>query len=181
MKRTILTTERLILRIADDSDTHFIYNLLNSPKWLQYIGDRGIKSLDDAGDYINNKLVRSYAENGYGLYVMVLKDSKIPIGICGFVKRDYLDEVDIGFAIQEDYERNGFTYEAAIATLKYAETVLNFNKVYAITSKDNIASQNLLKKLGFEFTSYINEPVSNEEISLFTREILESISTLKPH
>ena len=177
MNKTILTTDRLLLRVAHISDKHFIYNLLNSPKWLKYIGDRGIKSLENAAEYINEKLIGSLSKSGYGLYVMALKDSKIPIGICGFVKREYLDEVDIGFAIQEEYERNGFTYEAAIAILDYGKLVLNFNKVYAITSKDNTASQNLLLKLGFEFASFIIEPASNEEISLFKREASGSEST----
>ena len=167
--KIVLSTNRLNLREARLSDKHFIFRLMNSPKWLKYIWDRGIKSLKNAEDYIKEKLIDSYEILGFGLYVMELKDSKDPIGLCGFVKRDYLDTEDIGFAIREEYEGKHYTYESALAILKYGESNLGITKIHAITSKDNVASQKLLLKLGFEFTSFIIEPTSNEEISLYTR------------
>jgi ribosomal-protein-alanine N-acetyltransferase len=170
LSKIILETNRLILREADLSDNQFFYELLNSPKWLKYIGDRGIKTLKNAEDYINDKLINSYKSNGYGLYVYELKESHIPIGICGFIKRDYLESEDIGFALLPEYERTGYTYEIALATLNYGENKLSINKVYAITSNDNVASQELLKKLGFNFKSQIMEPGSDEEILLFLKE-----------
>jgi ribosomal-protein-alanine N-acetyltransferase len=168
--KIILNTERLVLREAESSDTQFFYELLNSPKWIRYIGDRGIKTLKNAEDYINDKLINSYKTNGFGLYVYELKESNKPIGICGFIKRDYLDSEDIGFALLPEYERKGYTYEISIAVLENGEKKLGITKVYAITSKDNIASQELLKKLGFNFKSTINDPDSNEEISLYLKE-----------
>lgn len=99
-----------------------------------------------------------------------MKESHTPIGLCGFLKRDYLDAEDIGFALLPEYERKGYTYEAASAVLNYGENQLGLTKVYAITSKDNIASQKLLKKLGLSFKSHINEPSTNEELSFYSRE-----------
>jgi len=169
-KKIIINTERLILREAEPSDNQFFFDLLNTPKWIKYIGDRGIKTLKNAEDYISDKLINSYKTKGYGLYVYELKESHIPIGICGFIKREYLDSVDIGFALLPEYERKGYTYEISIAVLENGEKNLSINNVYAITSKDNIASQELLKKLGFNFKSILNEPDSNEEILLYLKE-----------
>lgn len=170
MATIILNTQHLTLREAESSDNQFFYELLNSPKWLKYIGDRGIKTLNDAEKYIHDKLINSYKINGFGLYVYELKESHKPVGICGFIKRDYLDSEDIGFALLPEYERKGYTYEISIAVLDYGEKNLSINKVYAITSKDNLASQELLIKLGFNFKSYINEPDTNEELLLYSRE-----------
>lgn len=169
-KEIILNTERLVIRKVNLSDNHFIYELLNTPKWLKFIGDRGIKTLKNAEDYINDKIIKSYKTNGFGLYVFELKESNIPIGLCGFIKRDYLDYEDIGFALLPEYERKGYTYEAALAVLKFGENQLGLKKVFAITSKDNTASQELLKKLSFSFKSFITEPSTNEELTLYARE-----------
>jgi [ribosomal protein S5]-alanine N-acetyltransferase len=169
-KKIIINTERLILREAEPSDNQFFFDLLNTPKWIKYIGDRGIKTLNDAEKYISDKLINSYKTNGYGLYVYELKESNIPIGICGFIKREYLDSVDIGFALLPEYERKGYTYEIAVAVLDNGKEKLGSKKVCAITSKDNVASQELLKKLEFNFKSYVYEPDTNEELPLYSRE-----------
>ena len=94
MGNVIFTTKRLIVRFAKISDKQFIFNLLNAPKWLKYIGDRGIKTLKNAEEYIQEKLILNYEKNGFGLYVMEQIETKCPIGICGFVKRDYLDSLE---------------------------------------------------------------------------------------
>lgn len=166
--KIILTTKRLILREAELSDKQFIFDLLNSPKWLKYIGDRNIKTIEDAENYITEKFIQNYSNIGYGFYVMTLKETSSSIGICGFAKRDYLDSPDIGFALLTEYERKGYTYEAAYAMLKYGENELGFTHVLAITSKNNIASQKLLEKLNIKFDSYIIEPSSGEELSLYS-------------
>ncbi len=167
----LLETERLILREAELTDHEFFLNLLNTPKWKQYIGDRGINTNSDSKDYIQERLINNYSANGFGFYVMVLKKSESPIGICGFVKRDFLDYQDFGFALLPAYERKGYTYEAGLSTLKYGENHLGFTKILAITSKENAASQKLLEKLGFESNSTIIEPSSGEGLSLYSKEI----------
>ena len=171
MSNIIFKTNRLILREAELSDSKFFFDLLNSEKWLKYIGDRGIKTLDNAAKYINDKLIKSYKTNGFGLYVYELKESNIPIGICGFIKRDYLDSLDIGFALLPEYERKSYTYEISDAVMKFGRETLGLKKVVAITTEDNIASQKLLNKLGFGFKSYINEPETNEKLLLYSSDV----------
>ena len=128
----------------------FSLPLLNSPNWLQYIGDRQVKTIQDAAAYISGNLIESYQKNGFGLYKMVLIQTGEPIGICGFIKRNYLDFPDLGFAVLPAYEANGYTYEAANTILKYGFSSLHFQSVSAITSTENMKSQNLLSKLGFQ-------------------------------
>jgi RimJ/RimL family protein N-acetyltransferase len=170
MEQTILfETDRLRLRQVNQCDSAFIYELLNMPKWIKYIGDRNIKTLDDASVYIKEKFTQNYERTGFGFYIMEEKNSQNPIGICGFVKRDYLDDVDFGFALLSRYEGKGFTCEASHATLEYGYEVLKFKSLLAITSKDNAASQGLLKKLGFIPKGMVTEPDTKEELNLFEK------------
>lgn len=146
----ILETERLLLREMDPgSDAAFVYELLNSPKFLQYIGDRGVRSVDEAAVFIEDKYRQSYRDHGFGLYTVELKGDGTQIGICGFVKRNTLPGPDIGFAFLPAHERRGYGYESAESMLEYGRTMLNFDRVLAITSPGNEASEKLLAKLGF--------------------------------
>src|SRR5688572_10804905 len=95
---TALTTDRLILRELTLDDAEFILGLVNEPSWLRFIGDRGVRTLDDARAYISNGPMKSYERNGFGLYLTALKGAGTPIGMCGLIKRDGLDDVDVGFA-----------------------------------------------------------------------------------
>ncbi|WP_394974910.1 GNAT family N-acetyltransferase [uncultured Croceitalea sp.] len=144
----ILSTKRLLLEEAILNDAPFILELVNSPNWLAFIGDRGIHTLADAKKYIQESLIYSYQENGFGLYKVSLKSTSTPIGICGFLKRDYLDKPDIGFATLPKYEGKGYTYEAAKAIIQYGLNYLNLETILAITTKANIKSKKLLIKLG---------------------------------
>ncbi len=166
----ILETERLILEHATLDDSSFIFELLNSPTWIKYIGDRGIKTDNDAKEYIQKSLLDSYKDKGYGLFKMVLKSEKAPVGICGFLKRDYLDDVDIGFAILPEYESRGLTYEAATATMQYGKSVLKFKTIFAITTEKNNRSRNLLTKLGLKEKKKITPDKDKEEFLLYSNE-----------
>lgn len=163
----VLETARLRLRKATLADASFILELLNSPGWLQYIGDRGVKNKVDAARYVDNKLIKSYDELGYGLYVMQLKKEDFPIGLCGFIKRPYLEHADIGFAILPLFEKQGYTYEAAKALMPFGKTYFGLDPILAITTKDNIKSQSLLKKLGLQHNGFLTEP-EGEELMLFS-------------
>ena len=163
----IAETQRLIVREATESDASFIKTLLNSPNWLEFIGDRNIKTEEDAKNYINNALVNSYKTNGYGLFLVALKQNNKLIGMSGFVKRDYLSHPDIGFAMLPEYEGKGYSYEAANAVMDYGQNVLKASKIYAITDEGNIKSQNLLKKIGLKQNGTITPPNSDEELILF--------------
>ena len=152
---TILETKRLIIRQANLNDDAFFLELMNTPSWIQFIGDRGIHNLNDARMYISEKLIDSYQSNGFGLYVAVLRSDHQSIGLCGLIKRDILEDVDIGFAFLPDYTGKGYAYEAAYAVMNYAKTKLNIPRIVAITSIDNVRSGNLLEKLGLRFDKLI--------------------------
>lgn len=167
MKR-IIETERLIVGEANIEDFEFFRKLLNSPNWIEFIGDRGVKTDKQAVNYINSSLINSYKENGYGLYKMCLKESSIPIGICGFVKRDYLDNPDIGFAILPEYEGKGYTTEACKATLTYGKSELKLQPILGITTQKNSKSRHLLNKIGLQEVGKIKPTGSKEELLLFS-------------
>lgn len=163
----ITQTNRLLLRQFTHKDAPFILKLLNTPGWLQYIGDSNVKSVEDAENYINNILIKGYATNGFGFWLVGLKDNATAVGMCGLVKREGLDNVDIGFAMLPDYYGKGYAYEAAFATLQYAENFLKLNDIVAICNADNVASGKLLEKLGFSFERMIRLPNIDEDVRLF--------------
>jgi len=121
-----LQTERLSIEEANLDDAPFIFELLNSPKWIEFIGNRNVKTLEDAENYIKRLLLDSYEKNNYGLFKMVLKTNQKAIGICGLVNRPTLDHPDIGFAVLPKYERKGYTIEAALATMEYCQISIGF-------------------------------------------------------
>jgi RimJ/RimL family protein N-acetyltransferase len=163
----IVETDRLILRELDSaSDAEFIFELLNSPKFVEYIGDRGVRSAEQASDFIDNRYRVSYRDNGFGLYAVEQRSDTTAVGICGYVKRDYLDHADIGFAFLPEYERRGYGFESASAMLRYGRERLNFERVFAITSQDNDVSGKLLTKLGFSFSGMITTP-EGEPLKLY--------------
>jgi RimJ/RimL family protein N-acetyltransferase len=160
-----LETERLILRRLTVDDAGFILTLLNEPSFLRYIGDKKVRNVDDARQYILNGPVASYERNGFGLNLVELKESHTPIGICGLLKRDELPAPDIGFALLPDFWNKGFAFEAATAVLQNAR----LEHVLAITSLDNDASINLLQRLGFSFEKVTSLSAGGEQVKLFTR------------
>lgn len=160
----IIETNRLILRKFIIDDAGFVLELLNSPSWLKYIGDRNVKNLEDAKNYISDKLISSYIKNGFGLYEIILKKDNIPVGMCGLIKRDTLENIDLGFALSPVFTGNGYAFEAAFATLNYAKTVLKLERIIAITTTENKNSIKLLEKLKFVFEKMV--PLSNEEEEL---------------
>ncbi len=166
----ILETERIRIEKATLEDSSFFLELLNSPNWIEFIGDRGIKTEEDAADYIQKSLIDSYKENGYGLYKMVLKKENKPIGICGFLKRNYLKNADIGFAILPEYEAKGYTYEAVKETMNYGISSLQLNPILAVTISENTKSRNLLNKIGLKEIGMIKPNKSKVEFLLYSNE-----------
>ena len=164
----LLETQRLRLVEAQDSDDTFFFKLLNSPNWLEFIGNRNIHTLKDARDYIQKSLINSYQTNGYGLYKMILKKNMKDIGICGLVKRPTLDHPDIGFAILPAFEKKGYTIEAAKGILTYAKTILRLEKILAITTLENTGSQRILSKIGLTQTNSIPYQGNGETMLVYT-------------
>ncbi len=163
----ILETERLLLRRLTAGDAAFILELLNEPAFLENIGDRGARTLADARRYIARGPVASYRKFGFGLYLVELKDSGAPIGICGLLKRESLEDVDIGFAFLRRYWSQGYARESAAAVMHYGWTTLRLQRIVAITKPTNQASIALLEKLGLRFEKIIALPNHGGENKLF--------------
>ena len=161
----IIKTERLSIREFNENDREFIFKLLNSAGWLKFIGDRNIKTLEDARHYIVNGPLFSYHKFGFGPYLVELSDTKQPIGMCSLIKRDALEDIDLGFAFLNEYTGKGYAHEASEALLKYAKNNLGIKKLVAITNTTNTSSIKLLKEMGFTSQSTIKMP--NEEDLLF--------------
>ena len=163
----VLETERLILRHLSLEDAEFILDLLNQPSFLRYIGDKGVRTPDDARAYILNGPMASYEQFGFGLFLTELKDARIPIGICGLLKRETLDDVDVGFAFLPAFWKQGYAFESATAVIAYGRDVLGLDRIVAITSPDNDASIKVLNKLGLRFERMIRLTEDAPEVRLF--------------
>ena len=172
----VLKTERLILSHLTCDDAEFILRLLNEPSFIRYIGDKNVRTLGEARNYVLTGPIASYECNGFGLYKVELREKKTPIGISGLVKRDTLPDVDIGFAFLPEYWSLGYAYESAAAVMKYAREVLGLERVVAITSPDNEPSAKLLARIGLKFSRMIRLTDDSREIKLFTPDgsVLES-------
>lgn len=166
----ILETERLILRTLAIEDNAFILELLNDPSWLRFIGDRGVRTLDDASNYILNGPQAMYKRRGFSLYLTELKSDGTPIGLCGLIKRDTLEDVDIGFAFLPKYRDQGYAYESASAVVAYGKKTFGLMRIVAITTPDNVRSGELLEKCGLKFEKMITLSDDNEELKLFALE-----------
>ncbi|MDT5294697.1 MAG: hypothetical protein QOJ76_1577 [Acidobacteriota bacterium] len=164
----VLETERLILRRLSTDDAGFILELLNEPSFLRYIGDKGVRTIEDARRYILSGPVESYERNGFGLYLVELKDGELPVGISGLVKRNALEHPDVGFAFLPAYWSKGYAFEAASAVMAYAREALGLTRILAITTPDNEASAGLLIKLGLRLDRMIRLSEGEPQIKLFT-------------
>lgn len=163
----IAETERLVLRRLTPDDGQFILELLNDPAWLHFIGDKGVRSLESARDYIRNGPMAMYERYGFGLFLAELKDGAVPIGICGLIKRDALEDVDIGFALLPGFRRKGYAREAASAVLNLGREFFGLKRIVAITASDNVASARLLGRLGLTFERMIRLSPDDAEVRLF--------------
>ena len=164
----ILETERLRLREFTLNDAAFIIELLNSPGWLQFIGDRNVKTEEQARTYLENGPLNSYKVNGYGLWLVERITDEKPIGMCGIINREYLDNPDIGFAFLPGYHGKGYAYEVVSATMDYANQHLQISKIEAITIAENERSIRLLEKIGLRFSKTICFPDSKDALLLYS-------------
>jgi len=160
-----------VLRWLNVDDAAFILELLNDPSFIRFIGDKGVRDLEAARNYILNGPVASYEKFGFGLNAVDLKEANVPIGICGILKRDTLPHPDIGFAFLPAHWNRGYAYEASAAVLAHAGNSLGINQVLAITTPDNEASAKLLVKLGLRFDRLIKLSPDANEVKLFTVEL----------
>jgi RimJ/RimL family protein N-acetyltransferase len=163
----VLDTDRLVLRRLSLEDAAFILELVNEPSWLRFIGDRGVRNLEDARRYLENGPLAMYARHGFGLYRVELKEDGTPIGMCGLLRRDTLQDVDIGYALFPRFWGRGYAQEAAAGVLEYARKTLGLARIAAIVSPDNESSIKLLEKLGMTFERMVRMSGDTSEIKLF--------------
>lgn len=163
-----LETERLFLRRVTLDDAGLMLAIWNDPAFVRNVGDRGIRTTEQAREAMQAGALKLYADYGYGPYSMVLKSDGPQIGICGLFRRDNLEDPDIGFAVLPDFCGRGYAGEAAFAVLKHARDDLGIQKLTAIVSPGNAPSIGLIEKLGLVFERMITMPGDDEAISLYS-------------
>ncbi len=164
-----LETPRLRIRPFALTDDAFVVALLNDPDWIRYIGDRGVRTREDAQRQIADRYMASFARDGVGLMVVELKTagSSVPIGTCGLIRRPGLDDVDIGYAFLPAYRGSGYAFESASAVLAHGRDVLNLKRVVAITMPENTASSRLLEKIGLRYEREVILPHDPAALALY--------------
>ena len=168
---TVLATDRLLLRQLTTDDAGFMFELLNDPSFIRNIGDRNIRTIDDACAYIVNGPVKSYEKNGFGLYLIVVKETDESIGICGLIRRENLEDVDIGYALLPKFWSKGYAVEAAQVTKAYAKDVIGLKRIVAIVDPTNEGSIRVLEKIGLRYEKMIQLSADDIELKLFGAEL----------
>jgi len=163
----IYETERLLLRPTSIEDAEFILELFNTPDWLKYIGDRNVLSVESAREYIKCKMLPQMERLGFGNYTVIRKSDHVSMGICGLYDREGMEGLDIGFAFLPEYRGNGYAFEAANKLKQIVLHDFGITDIVAITTKDNVASQKLLEKLGLTLTGTTKIPNDDEELFLY--------------
>jgi RimJ/RimL family protein N-acetyltransferase len=163
----VLATDRLVLRRLTLADAPFIVALLNDPAWLEYIGDKGVRTEDDARAYLRKGPLAMYEREGFGLWLVERTRDRMPIGMCGLIRRESLPDVDIGFAFLPDYRAQGYAREAAEAVLAYGRGALGLARIVAITSPGNARSAALLEKLGMALEKTVMLDGHDHEVRLY--------------
>lgn len=161
-----MQTDRLLLEHLSLDDCEFILQLLNEPSFIENIGDKGVRDLDGAREYLRNGPMASYAANGFGLFRVSLKSGAC-IGMCGLISRETLDHVDIGYGFLPQFWGQGYALESARAVMDYARRQLGIERVVAVVSPGNTASKKLLHKLGMQITGKVRMAENEPEIDLF--------------
>jgi len=164
----VIETERLLLRQCVVEDADVILRLLNEPSFLENVGDRGVRTTEDATNYLLNGPIASYAANGYGIYLVLLKETSAPIGMCGLLQRPQFVHPDVGYTLFPEFWRRGFAIEAASAVVEHAHRSLGIEHVLGLVSPHNSRSIQLLEKLGFIFQEPALLQPHNSEVLVFT-------------
>ncbi|AZA47819.1 N-acetyltransferase [Chryseobacterium carnipullorum] len=169
-ENNVYETERLMIQKISVDDKEFVFELYNRPKFIKYIGDRGINTISDAENYIKNRFLPQFDRLGFGNYLILTKDKGEKIGAVGIFEREGLDVVDIGFSLLDEFEGKGYAFEAAQKVKSIGMDIFGLHKISAITTKDNFSSQNLIVKLGLSFKNYVTIPDDEEELMYYETE-----------
>lgn len=163
----VLQTPRLVLRHLTPDDAEFMLGMLNEPSYIQNIGDRGVRTVDEARQFLLQGPIDSYARHGHGLYRVEAKQEGIPIGLCGLLHREYLQEVDVGYAFVPAAWGRGYAVEAAAACLAYGREQLGLVRIVAVTTPENTRSIRVLEKIGLRYEKKVRLAADKEEIDLY--------------
>lgn len=167
----VIDTDRLTLRRFTADDAPFVFALFNDPSFIRFIGDRGVRDSAGARAYIEERFIDAYGTSGIGPFVVVLKATRVSIGFCSLFRRDWLDDVDLGFAFLPPWRRHGYAYEAADALLDYARSALGLQRLVAFSNLDNDASTRLLGRLGFAPAGLIRPPGEAADVQFFSAQL----------
>ena len=167
----ILQTKRLSIRPVITEDATFILELMNSPKWIKNIGDRNIRTVEEAENYIKEKAFPQLKEFGYGNNVIIRKGDNTKLGTCGLYRREGKKDPDIGFAFLPVYEGKGYAVEASHKIMISAKEDYDLKELSGYTLKDNLASRKLLERLGFNLKGIGKLPSSDEDLLHYHREL----------
>ncbi len=163
----VLETARLSLRELRHEDAGFILRLLNDESFKQFIGDKSVRSLEDARVYLDRGPIASYARHGFGLYLVSLREGAIPIGMCGLVKREALADVDVGYAFLPEFWSRGYATESAAAVLAFGRERLGLARIVAITAPENRASIGVLRRIGLRFDRLVTLEEDGRALELY--------------
>jgi RimJ/RimL family protein N-acetyltransferase len=163
----VLETERLQLRQITEADAEFVVGLLNQPSFLQFIGDKQVRSIEDALNYIRSGPLASYEQHGWGLYLVQLKESGHAIGTCGILKKNGLEDPDLGFAFLPEHWSKGYAYEAAAATVAHVQRDFALHRICAVVNPENEASIKVLRKVGMARIGSVQLAPDDAELDLF--------------
>ena len=167
----VIETERLNLREVSESDAAFVLELLNDPDFVRHVADRGVRTLEDARRYVAERFTAAYRRDGFGFWLVEPKESGLPAGICGLVKRDALPGVDVGYAFLPPFRSKGYAYESASAVVAYAREALGLKRIYAIVNPENAVSIRVLEKLGMKFERMVRLSPDEPEVRLFAADL----------
>ncbi len=166
----MIETERLLLREFTTDDAPFVLELVNDSAWIKFIGDRGVRTLEDARNYVIERLQKSYRDFGFGMWLVQRKADGEPIGMCGLLKREYLDDLDIGFGFLPAFRGHGYAFEAASAVIKYGKTEFGLKRLVGFVLVGNQRSVALLKKLGMQYERNFKIPDDDADLELYGME-----------
>ena len=179
-KHKTLESERLLLRPTSEDDAAFLLELLNSPKWLKYIGDRNVHTVEGASEYIRERMLPQLERLGYSNYTVLRKSDGMKMGTCGLYDREGLQGIDLGYAFLPAFEGMGYALEAAREVTRAAFGEFGIKELFAITTEENHASRHLLEKLGMRLTGPISIPGDEEELLLYRLKHREDETGQKP-
>lgn len=175
----ILVTPRLRVERFTLDDAEFILRLLNEASFIRYVADKGVRTLDDARAYLSSGPLAHYRRHGFGLWRLGERASGVPIGMCGLIQRDTLDDVDLGYALLSEFSGKGYAREAARAVVRYARDVVGFDRLVAVVSLGNERSIRLLEQLGFTFERMVRLPPDEEEVGLFAMKTASAADAMR--